>query len=256
MILSTFRHLKGIGPRREQSIWRAGIRTWEEAISEGSIENLARVIPSSLIPSFQAELWSDYLAFQAGDIQALARRLAPIDHWRLLDSFPERALYLDIETGIDQTGLDVITVIGTHCTRYGYRSFVDGRDMELFPDHLSEFSMLVTFNGASFDLPVIRQSFRNISIPDAHVDLMWTGRRAGFRGTLKKMEKALGIPREPDVEGLSGYDAVLLWNEWMEKKDQGALEKLIKYNRYDTVNLEVLALKIMGEMKRKMGFDG
>ena len=111
--------------------------------------------------------------------------------------------------------------------------------------------MVVTFNGAAFDLPFIRRHFRHVSLPAAHIDLRFLLRRLGLKGGLKQIECELHIRRADGVEGLNGYDAVLLWqaHQW---GDPEALERLIAYNREDTVNLEILMRLAFETMKRRL----
>jgi hypothetical protein len=42
------------------------------------------------------------------------------------------------------------------------------------------------------------------------------------------------------LDGVNGYYAVLLWNEFVRYKNEKALETLLAYNILDTVNLEAL----------------
>jgi uncharacterized protein YprB with RNaseH-like and TPR domain len=76
----------------------------------------------------------------------------------------------------------------------------------------------------------------------------------GVGGGLKKIEKFFGIDRGEDTDGLTGYDAVLLWRRWEMTRNQGALDKLVAYNREDVVNMERLA-EIAYEMKKSATFD-
>jgi uncharacterized protein YprB with RNaseH-like and TPR domain len=105
---------------------------------------------------------------------------------------------------------------------------------------------IYTFNGAGFDLPFLawkpgvdlRRRFE-------HQDLMRVSRRAGLKGGLKVIEKALGIPRNlPDMRG---YDAVLLWEKYLREDNPSALEMLLEYNREDVENLRVLRNKLEDE---------
>jgi hypothetical protein len=48
-----------------------------------------------------------------------------------------------------------------------------------------------------------------------------------------------GIYRE-DLEGVDGYFAVLLWDDFRRKGNQKALNTLLAYNTLDVVNLETL----------------
>ncbi len=99
---------------------------------------------------------------------------------------------------------------------------------------------IYTFNGSGFDLPFLawkpgvdlRRQFN-------HHDLMHTCRRAGLRGGLKRIERALGIGR-PDLPEMDGHDAVLLWRKYQEEASSAALDLLLEYNRADVENLRTL----------------
>jgi uncharacterized protein YprB with RNaseH-like and TPR domain len=58
---------------------------------------------------------------------------------------------------------------------------------------------------------------------------------------LKKIELLLGIERDPEVQGVDGYLAVLLWQEYL-RGNREALARLVLYNFEDTVNLARLAV--------------
>jgi len=119
------------------------------------------------------------------------------------------------------------------------RQFVQGFNLQEFPQVLSEFDLLVTFNGTQFDLPVLKAYFPELNLPPAHVDLRFLMARLGFKGGLKRIEPRFGIHRPKAVNGMDGYMAVLLWQRY-QRGDKGALDLLLSYNREDVVNLEVL----------------
>ena len=103
--------------------------------------------------------------------------------------------------------------------------------------HTTAADLLVTFNGARFDVPFLEQSF-DLSLEYPHLDLLYPCRQIGLDGGLKAIERTIGLERDrPDV---SGEDAVRLWREY-ERGDEGALETLVSYNREDAVNLRTLA---------------
>ena len=52
------------------------------------------------------------------------------------------------------------------------------------------------------------------------------------------MEIEMGIKRADEIDGVDGFEAVRLWKRWEKHNDSEALEKLIEYNRADTINLE------------------
>ena len=148
-----------------------------------------------------------------------------------------------------------MTLVGVYF-RDEYRVFIRGRDLNQFPQFMARVKLLVTYNGAGFDLPVLLRTFwggrphraprgdgifnppRGAHLPGAgHIDLMAVLHRQGIRGGLKASEARLGIIRPPEVQGLDGNDAVYLWSRYL-RGDRGALDLLIAYNRQDVINLK------------------
>ena len=99
----------------------------------------------------------------------------------------------------------------------------------------------MTFNGASFDLPVLLASIQGLPLDQPHIDLCLLGRQLGYHGGLKAIELQLGIQRRADLWGMSGADAGQLWNRWRHRRDEEARERLLAYNEADCVNLQPLA---------------
>jgi hypothetical protein len=64
-------------------------------------------------------------------------------------------------------------------------------------------------------------------------------KRLGYSGGLKGCERQLGLHRG-ELDGVDGYFAVLLWDEFKKTNSRNALETLLAYNIMDTVNLESL----------------
>lgn len=108
-------------------------------------------------------------------------------------------------------------------------------------DELAQYDLLVTFNGASFDLPVLLATFQDLPLNQPHIDICCLGRQLGYRGGLKAIERQLGIQRSSELQGMSGDDAVRLWNRWRHTRDEGARARLLAYNEADCVNLQPLA---------------
>src|SRR5215213_6250956 len=105
----------------------------------------------------------------------------------------EMRAYLDIET----TFAGTISVIGMYRPDIGTIQLIGGgvRDLALY-EALDGVQTLVTFNGSSFDLPVIRRRlFADLKRDFEHCDLLYVCRRRGLRGGLKRVETMLGIAR-------------------------------------------------------------
>jgi uncharacterized protein YprB with RNaseH-like and TPR domain len=156
----------------------------------------------------------------------------------------EKALraYLDIETTFDGS----ISVIGIYRSDTGVTQLVDGgvSDLNLYRT-LEGATTIVTFNGAGFDLPVIRKRLlADLRHEYEHCDLLALCRRRGLRGGLKVVEQTLGIARE--TEGLSGRDAPRLWERYSTYGEQAALDLLLDYNYDDVVNLALLEMRLAG----------
>ena len=149
----------------------------------------------------------------------------------LCASFPERVLFLDIET----TGLshfyDEITIVGW---TFGgtAKTLVKGQDSSPLFEDAARAKVLVTFNGIRFDTKFIAKEFPQVTLPDTHLDLMYLCRRLGLKGGQKAIEKELNIRLRDDLADVDGAAAVVLWHRYM-RGDTAALQKLIRYNRAD-----------------------
>jgi uncharacterized protein len=239
MINRAFQHLPGIGPRRLQRLEQAGIRDWTD------LEN--RLPELGLGPAGRDRLRHALAqcreACAAADIARLIRTLHPADHWRILGAFFEGASYFDIET----SGLDAdstITVIACH-HRGSLHTFVRGRNLDAFLDLLDEVRLLVSFNGASFDVPRVLAEFHVPAIPCPHLDLRWICHHQHMRGGLKHIEQTLGLQRPTDLQGVDGQEAVWLWKLWEARRNPQALDRLVRYCAADAVCLHQVAARLL-----------
>lgn len=246
LLRATFLHLPGIGPATEAELWRQGVTTWGQF---REVESLAGV-SSERRQRLEREIRAAEEALAARNAAWFARRLPPSEHWRLYPEFRNLTAFLDIET----TGLSpyqgIVTVVAVH-TPGTTRSFVADDNLEELPAYLKRFQLLVTFNGTLFDVPFLEHRFPQLLVPPAHIDLRFVLRRLGLTGGLKRIEQELGLGDRTGVEGVNGLDAVRLWEAY-RRGNPAALERLVQYNRADTVNLEPLLDFAVGELGRRL----
>ncbi len=243
MLEHTFIHIQGIGAKTEQRLWEQGIHSWSDFLASANpVFSLGR-------DQFIRQELENSIAHQQ-DVGFFSERLTTGEMWRVFDTFKSKVVYLDIETTGGYQGVDDITVIGIY-DGHSVQSFVNGRNLEDFEIAVSSYDLVVTFNGASFDLPFIRRWFPGISLPPGHIDLRFLLKKLGYTGGLKKIEKDLGIDRDKEIHGVDGLEAVWLWQAW-QQGDEKALETLIQYNRADIVNLAPLMEMGYTEMRKKM----
>jgi uncharacterized protein len=236
MLESTFQLASGIGPAREQRLWRAGIADWDDFRQTNDAALTAREA-RSLRPAIEAA--ADALA--RGDADRLGALLPAGEHWRMLPAFGDGVLYLDIETGDDDVRFEGISAIGM-LDHHGPRLLLGGRDLQSFPEAAHGATMLVTFNGLSFDVPILRRAFPDWRPPVCHVDLRHVLRRLGHEGGLKSIERSLTrlrLARPDHLAGMGGWDACWLWRRGRDG-DRAALRLFAEYNLYDVINLRTL----------------
>lgn len=250
MLRQTYLHIPGIGPGAERALWAAGHSDWAQALAAARAGRLGRALAARLerhLPAAEA-------ALAAGD----ARPFLPLarygECWRLYDGFARRCLYLDIETNGAAGTEEEITLVGVSDGRR-YHAFLAEENLGDLPDWLeaAEAQVLVTFNGAGFDVPALRRRWRRCPLPSAHIDLRYAAAKAGLKGGLKRLEPQLGLERPAAVAGLDGWDAVRLWWAWRNDGDQEARERLIAYNRCDVMNLIPLLVEVHGRLARERG---
>jgi uncharacterized protein YprB with RNaseH-like and TPR domain len=237
MLTSSFIFLDGIGRQRERTLWRRGIAHWDDFLGSTKIAGISSTRKGTL----DAQLETARERLKRLDSSYFADHVPARDAWRCLGDFREGAVYLDIET----TGISAsspITVVG----------MFDGKRMHTLVKNLnltrsalagilSSVKLIVTFNGSSFDLPMIESQFPGTVPNIPHVDLKHPLRRLGLTGGLKRIERELDIERDRRVEYMTGQDAVYLWRLWEREGKGNALELLKEYNTYDCRNLAALA---------------
>ncbi len=237
MLRHTFLHLPGVGEATERRWWQSGITDWSAALAHACRD------------AHRARLERSCEAFQDGDWAWFDREIGAAHKWRAWGDLSERALFVDIETDGGH-GAASITVIGTFDGRET-RAFVADENLQDAADHLEAFPLLVTYNGLSFDMPLIRSRFAHRLRNHLHLDLRIPLFRLGMKGGLKRIEPKLGLSRSDRVEGLDGWDAVRLWREWQHGSRE-ARELLLAYNAEDVRNLLPLARWMYARMRERL----
>jgi uncharacterized protein len=247
MIRSSFIFLAGIGQEKERMIWKQGIRHWcdyRRHKAKGISEVNWRIHCLQLDQAAEA-LDKDDSAF-------FVKLLKGTETWRLFSHFSDEAAYLDIETsGLSRDS--EISVVGIYRDDR-WMPLVHGINLHgtELRKALAGCSMLVTYNGSAFDLPMIRRRYPG-SLPDVpHMDLLHVCRKVGLTGGLKSAEASLGLRRRPQVGGLHGGDAALLWRMYRASKDRHYLDLLLEYNEEDTANMPIIAAKATSMLSTRM----
>ena len=236
MLERTFLHVPSIGERREASLWKRGFPDWE-----------------SFRERHPRGPFYDHVVGYL-DRGLVARRLPRAQAWRLFPQLASRVLYLDIETTGLRGGEDEVTCVGTYDGRE-VRAYLRGVDLERFAEAIDAAELLVTYNGACFDLPFLKSAFPRVDLDRPHhIDLRYTLRRLGFVGGLKGIEPQLGIRRDASIEGVDGFTAVLLWRAH-ERGHPRALETLARYCLEDVVNLEPLMVEAFNRTIASLPID-
>ena len=248
MIRKSFIFLDRIGQRSERRIWGQGIDDWDSFLDAGKIKGI-----SSRKHFFDRQIRRTRKELYESNMSYLKRALHPSEAWRLYDLFRDEAVFLDIETA---HYYGYITVIGLYD---GYETKIMIKDINLDRENLrrelEKYNLIITFNGSSFDLPVIERYFQGV-VPDVpHIDLRHVCSRIGLRGGLKQVEKDLGIKRLPDLEHVTGEDAAELWRTFRATGDDYYLDLLVKYNEEDIINLKPIADHAVRELWKSIRSD-
>ncbi len=238
-----FVHLPHVGPSCERALRAEGIACWNDILNTP--------FPAAGLDLFA---WEDVRRGAEESARALARddaayfvsRFPPAELWRVLAHWFEAASYFDIET----SGLEADSIVTLVCCYHDGHPlrFLAGDNLDDFLPLLENVRLLVSFNGASFDVPRVLDRFHIPELPCPHVDLRWLCRHAGWRGGLKKIEHEQGLRRPSDLEGLGGAEAVWLWRAWSERGDARARRTLERYCSADTAMLRMLAAKICAQL--------
>lgn len=233
MITQALQHCEGIGPVRLSQLHAVGIRSWSDALDTPGR------IPTAWRPSVVSECCRCIAALQSRDLHYFVERLVPQDKWRILDHCFDDASYFDIETTGLEYDAQVTVIICWH--RGALQTFVEGENLDDFLDLLDDVTLLVSFNGSSFDVPRILDAFHIPDLPCPHLDLRWVSYHQDLTGSLKEITQQLDLPRPSDLRDADGALAVEWWELWTRSQNQAARQQLIRYCAADVLMLVALA---------------
>jgi uncharacterized protein YprB with RNaseH-like and TPR domain len=245
MIKNSFIFLNNFGYSREKALWNSGILSWEDFLNKKSIKGLSKTNKEKN----NRKIIDAERALENKNSEFFIRYFPKKENWRLYPEFKDSSIFLDIETD-EYSKPTVISLTDGYESKTFVRGF--NLDFKTIEEIISNYEMIVTFNGLSFDLRILRRylKFKN----KIFLDLRAVFVRLGYNTGLKEMEKIFGLSRSQRVSELRGEDAVLLWNYFLKTKNKRHLKLLIEYNHYDSCNLRPLA-EIAYKNMRKRCFE-
>lgn len=226
MIRRSFVLLDRVSNRKEQSLWKSGIKTWDQFWKAARIPGIA---PTTKF-YYDRRLQEAQQALQEGNSSYFVGKLPGKEMWRLYQHFRDECCFLDIET--DMWGK--VTVVGIS-NYYDSKAFVRhfNLDAKAIAREIQKYKVLITFNGSSFDLPKLRKQL-GIIISVPHIDLKPLCVNLGLKGGLKEVERRLNLKRPEHLL----LDPVACWENFQATNDGEQLQLLVDYNKEDIENLK------------------
>ena len=235
LLRRSFQHLPGINASEEARLWAEGISDWADLIRYSPVQ---LDLYCKRGGALQSAVDASEEALANRDIAFFANRLPKREFYRIAASFPERCVFLDIESTGLSTYYDQVTLVGWSVDST-YTVLIDPGQIEELERDLREHPMVVTFNGTLFDLPFLARRFKKDWSDLFHVDLRYLAKRVGLTGGQKRIEVEIGLAREASLEGITGAEAVSLWFDYKEG-DLNALRELVRYNHADIEGMKFL----------------
>jgi uncharacterized protein YprB with RNaseH-like and TPR domain len=134
--------------------------------------------------------------------------------------------------------------------------------MERVQTELAAADPLISYNGKTFDLPLLETRLRLNGLPGcsdrlAHLDLLYLVRRA-FAGRwpdcrlLSCEQRLLGFERDDD---LPGAEAPAAWLDWLRDGDPARLGAVLRHNRLDLHSLAALLPALLEVQRQPQRYD-
>lgn len=223
-------------------------------VSKGNVEETERgsllrlLMPASDIWPEAPTFFDEYLKSVMDTPGPLPEKLAPLRP--LLSAKQNSVLYLDIETtGLGTAPLFLIGLMyAAGATLYIDQLFArdyseEAAVLEYFQQLLEHFDVVVTFNGAKFDVPFISERMAYHLVPfrfeAVHIDLLPLSRSVvGSRAPnhkLQTLERFLcGRKRLGDIPG---HEIPEAYHDFVRTGDARRIETILHHNRLDLVTM-------------------
>ncbi len=245
MLEATFQISTGIDWRMERRLWRSGIKRWQDLLDLGSHPHISK----RHLRKLKKKIMKYKTALKNENFEYFLTEIPSGLVWRAFPNLIRKILYFDVEaTGLNKDE-DEITTISTYDGE-NIRCFVNGDNLSDFPDYADEFSAICTFDGERLDIPLINKQL-GYYFSHIHFDLFQLSRILGVRGGLKKIERRMGVDRDPLIKEINGKSAIFLWKEYQKSRDNRFLETLLAYNIEDVIHLEEMLYLFYNELRKK-----
>jgi hypothetical protein len=230
-----------------------------------------QVVSNDHGPHFQSErLFASYKPHGSADVGALSELphdfLDTLSEQEIPSCHPERWAFLDTETtglaGGTGTyafliGVGRITRDGFRVRQFFMREYAEERSLLSALDaHLNEFDVLITYNGKTYDQPLLETRYRMTrSKPPfarmSHLDLLhgarrlWKLRLESCKLTHLEQE-ILGVERDGDVPG---HLIPEIYFGYLRSKEASKLLPIFYHNAMDILTLACLTAIVPGAFK-------
>lgn len=195
-------------------------------------------------------LFRDFEQFYTQSRDAARRRQHPTDLVPLATGFAEQLIYLDLETcGLSGSAIFLVGVIHPHqgnltLSQFFARTYAEeGAILQALADCLSPETVLVTYNGKSFDWPMVADRLARHRLsgpsPTEHVDLLHVARRR-WKGKLpdcKLQTLETHICKRRREGDLGGKDVANAYHEFVRSGKISDVLRILKHNALDLLTL-------------------
>ena len=158
MLKESFILLDRVGPASERKVWQS-VPDWDGFRQAKRVNGIATLRKGF----YDRQLDKAEAALRAEAVEHFASVLPPSQQWRLWEEFKEQAVFLDIETSGFYGDVTVVGLYDGLDTKTMVRGVTF--DKGVLKKELAQYKLLVTFNGRSFDVPVLERYFKGV-VPD------------------------------------------------------------------------------------------